>query len=105
MYCAHCGRQMEADARFCSACGAAMSGMAGVPVRVLLRPREGRLLGGVCAAFANCYGWDISLVRVLAVLLLCVSAGAAALAYFALWILLPEAPYALPGPTTTGTAA
>lgn len=105
MYCMHCGRQMEADARFCAACGAAVNGAAAPPPRVLLRPREGRLIGGVCAAFANRYVWDISVVRVLAVLLLFVSAGTVGLAYFALWTLVPEAQYALPGRTTTGTIA
>lgn len=105
MYCTHCGRQIQPDARFCAACGAGVSGTAAAPRRVLLRPREGRMIAGVCAAFANSYGWDISAVRVVAAVLLCLSVGAVALAYFALWILLPEAPYALPGQTTTGTAA
>ncbi len=34
----------------------------------LVRPRRGRILGGVCAAFAQRFGWNKWLVRVAAVL-------------------------------------
>jgi phage shock protein C len=105
MYCSQCGRQIETDSRFCAGCGAAFEQPASVPRRVLVRPREGRLIAGVCAAFANCYGWDISVVRVVAVILLFLSGGSATLAYVACWIFIPEAQYALPERSTTGTAA
>jgi phage shock protein PspC (stress-responsive transcriptional regulator) len=32
----------------------------------LRRPRTGRVIGGVCAALAHRFGWDVTLVRVLA---------------------------------------
>lgn len=105
MYCSRCGRQLEADARFCAGCGVAIGGETERTRRVLVRPREGRLIAGVCAAFSDAYRWDISLVRVVATLLLCVSAGIAALVYFALWVLLPEAQFALPREAGTGTIA
>ena len=31
----------------------------------LFRPRKGRILFGVCAAFADHYGWNLTLTRVL----------------------------------------
>jgi phage shock protein C len=104
MYCSHCGRPIETDARYCAGCGVALHFVAAEPRRVLLRPREGRMIGGVCAGFANCYGWDVTLVRVVAALLVFFSAGSAALAYFALWVLVPEARFALPE-RATGSAA
>ena len=63
------------------------------------------MIAGVCAGFSHAYGWDLSLVRVLATVLVFVSAGTAALAYLVLWIVVPEAPYALPEHSTNGTAA
>ncbi|GAC1419717.1 MAG: hypothetical protein NVSMB62_12770 [Acidobacteriaceae bacterium] len=110
MYCAHCGKSMDSGSRFCSSCGAAAQSFAGAPLpRPLMRPRNGRFIAGICAGFAIAYGWEVTLVRVLTLVLLLCSAGTVALAYFALWIILPEAPYALTDQAThnptTGTVA
>jgi phage shock protein C len=64
-----------------------------------MRPRYQRVIAGVCAAFALAYGWDLALVRVVAVCVLIISCGTAMLLYFAAWIIIPEAPYSLPGTT------
>jgi len=103
MYCSHCGRQMEPAARFCPACGAAWQ-PAVAARRPLMRPRQQRFIAGVCAAFAIEYGWDLSLVRILAALALFCSAGTVALAYFAAWIVIPEEPYGLPERGSGSTA-
>jgi phage shock protein C len=99
MFCTHCGKQMDAAARFCSACGAAaqpvMYGRAPFPGQ-LTRPRYPRVIAGVCSGLALHYGWDLSLVRVIAVLALFVSCGTVMLLYFAAWIIIPDAPYTLP---------
>ena len=98
MYCSHCGKQMDPSSRYCSACGAAyqpvMAGRAPFPGQ-LTRPRYPRMIGGVCAGFALHYGWDLSLVRVICALLI-VLTGVGLIAYLAAWIIIPEAPYALP---------
>jgi phage shock protein PspC (stress-responsive transcriptional regulator) len=57
--------------------------------RPLLRPRDGRLVGGVCASLAEYFGIDVLLVRVVAVVL-AVSGGAGLAAYLALWLLTPS---------------
>jgi len=54
-----------------------------------VRPRNGRVLAGVCAAVANRFGWDPTLVRVLTVVA-SLFAGAAILIYVVLWIVVPE---------------
>jgi phage shock protein C len=54
----------------------------------LVRPRRGRILGGVCAAFARSNGWSPWLVRLAAVLSILIP-GPQVLAYVVLWILLP----------------
>lgn len=110
MFCSHCGKQMDGEARFCPACGApaaqpVMYGRAPFPGQ-LTRSRSQRMIAGVCGGFALHYGWDLSLVRVVAVLALFFSGGTAMLLYFAAWIIIPDEPYLLPeggvGPTPTG---
>ncbi len=56
---------------------------------VLLRPRDGRMIAGVCAALARRLGMDATLMRVgfsVAFFLL----GAGLVAYLLLWLLIPE---------------
>jgi phage shock protein PspC (stress-responsive transcriptional regulator) len=54
----------------------------------LRRPRSGRIIGGVCAAFARRFGWDVTLVRALAVLSILIP-GPQVLAYVIAWVLIP----------------
>ena len=56
----------------------------------LVRSRENRVLGGVCAGIANYLGLDPTLVRIIAVVL-AFAAGTAVLAYIVGWIIIPEA--------------
>jgi phage shock protein C len=56
----------------------------------LVRPREGRMLAGVCAGVANYLKVDPAIVRLAAVVLAVFTAGTAALVYAAGWILMPE---------------
>ena len=109
MHCVHCGRRLEAGARFCAGCGAAVNGAgastsgaewAGVvspPLMRLMRPRQSRMIAGVCAAFALRYGWDLTLVRVLTAAGALLTSGLVLVAYLVAWVAIPEVPYALPG--------
>ena len=105
MYCSYCGRQMDAGARFCSSCGAACQpGYYRAPMTgQLMRPRSPRVFGGVCSGLALHYGWDLSLVRVICALMI-VLTGVGLIAYLAAWIIIPEAPYALPEQSNAGSA-
>jgi phage shock protein C len=106
MYCSHCGKPMDDSARFCSACGAASQPAAfqGAPFPgQLTRPRYPRMIAGVCAGFALHYGWDLSLVRVICALMI-VFTGVGLFVYLAAWIIIPEAPYALPERSSAGSA-
>ena len=55
----------------------------------LIRPRNGRLIGGVCAALARRFGISTGLVRVLFVVSI-VLPGPQILLYLGLWIFLPS---------------
>jgi phage shock protein C len=53
------------------------------------------MIGGVCAAFALQYGWELSLVRIITAVIAIVTSGVGGLAYLAAWVIIPEAPYEL----------
>jgi phage shock protein PspC (stress-responsive transcriptional regulator) len=57
----------------------------------------GRQIAGVCAALAQTYGWDVAVVRILAVVGFFFSGGMVAIAYLAGWIGIPEEPINIPG--------
>jgi phage shock protein C len=55
----------------------------------LTRPREGRVIAGVCAGLAQRFGWSVFLVRLLFVLSIVIP-GSQVLVYIVLWILMPN---------------
>ena len=54
----------------------------------LERPREGRILGGVCAGLARRFGVQPLTVRLL-FLISCLLPGPQFIAYIAMWIIIP----------------
>jgi phage shock protein C len=54
----------------------------------LMRPRQGRMIAGVCAGLAGRYGMPVFLVRVLMVA--AGFAGVGVVGYLALWVLMPK---------------
>ena len=69
----------------------------------LRRPRNGRLIGGVCAALADRFGWNVSLVRLLAVLSILIP-GPQIIFYVVAWVLIPGEPAPTSGNPTQPTA-
>ncbi len=55
----------------------------------LLRPKNGAVIAGVCAALANRFGWSVSLIRLLAILSF-ILPGSQLLIYVILWVLIPK---------------
>jgi phage shock protein C len=78
----------------------------------LVRPREGRVLGGVIAGLGRRFGIDPWPARLLFVLVLMILPGSQILVYPILWILMPSEPPLVPaepvrtpapfGPTQAG---
>lgn len=61
------------------------------PNNPLRRSRKHRILGGVCGGLAQWLGWDVTLTRVLYVLVSILSAGfPGTLAYIILWFVMPD---------------
>jgi phage shock protein C len=103
MHCTHCGKEILPNTRFCPSCGTPVSHAAnygsvpppssGARLRPeLLRPRSGRMVAGVCAAFARTYGWNANLIRILLVVLTPLHLGLGLIAYLIAWIIIPEEP-------------
>lgn len=101
MNCGYCREQLNSGARFCSHCGHPVqvqtyayggwnSGF--LPPR-LMRARQGKMIGGVCAGLANHYGWDPVIIRLIAVAGLLFGCGSFFLAYVIAWIVIPIEPY------------
>lgn len=55
----------------------------------LSRPREGRIIGGVCAGIARRFGWDPTIVRVVTVASILIP-GPQLVAYLICWVFIPN---------------
>jgi phage shock protein PspC (stress-responsive transcriptional regulator) len=58
-------------------------------MRNLERPRNGKVIAGVCAALANRFGWSVTVTRVIAVASI-ILPGPQIIAYIVLWVLIPK---------------
>jgi len=68
----------------------------------LRRPRTGRVIAGVCAALAARFGWNVTVVRVLAVASLLLP-GPQLIFYVIAWIVIPSEVATAPAAMTTST--
>jgi phage shock protein C len=89
MYCNYCGKVIQDDANHCAYCGTRVGGVAAR--KRLVRPRGDRKIAGVCAGFAEYFDLDVTLVR-LVWLLVGVMTGIGLLSYPIAWIVMPEEP-------------
>jgi phage shock protein C len=93
MYCTQCGFKLEGTDLFCAQCGKAAKPDS--PPRAqpnpkrLVRPMNDKKIGGVCAGVARYFGVDVTLVRILW-LLVAVFAGVGFIAYLIAWIAMPK---------------
>ena len=99
MQCPECNQQGISEAYFCTSCGRRLTGVqppfSSVVYTRLYRVRHGRMVGGVCAGIARECGLDVTLVRMIAVVLFLLGLGATLLFYIAAWIIMPLEPVSL----------
>ena len=86
MYCTTCGLQLQDTARYCSRCGSSTGPE--VPPKRLYRILSQRKIAGVCAGFAKYLNMDVTLVRILWVLVTLLT-GMTLIVYIIAWIVLP----------------
>ena len=60
--------------------------------RTLVRSRDGKVLAGVCAGFADYTGLDVTLIRIVLVAATIFGVGTPILLYVVGWALMPERP-------------
>jgi phage shock protein C len=90
MYCNYCGKVIQDDANVCAYCGRVVLG---VPPRMrLMRPRAERKIGGICAGVALYFGLDVTLLRVVWLLVAILGFPFGVIAYIICWIVIPEEP-------------
>jgi phage shock protein C len=95
MYCNYCGKVIQDDANVCAYCGTRVGAV--TARKRLVRPRADRKIAGVCAGFAEYFDLDVTLVRLLC-LLVALMTGVGFLAYPIAWIVMPEEPLRLAAP-------
>ncbi len=108
MYCQSCGTELPEFAKYCGQCGTASgvanSPKAAAPPRALRRLRSSRKIAGVCSGLARYFQIDVTLVRIVAVVLAIWPPGVGLIAYLICWAVMPEEPLALPpaNPSASG---
>ena len=97
MFCSACSQTMNTEAKYCAGCGRAVDAEACArEQRRLTRPLQSRMIAGVCAGFAQYFGWDVTLVRLAVCLAVLFGAGTPVIAYFVAWAIMPESTFAVP---------
>src|SRR5579875_3157984 len=95
MYCSQCGFQMGPECRFCSQCGQSQASGAFTSQEVRLSSRLSRSMSekkvaGVCAGIARYLKIDVTLVRILMLVLAFYPPVVGLLLYVACWIVMPR---------------
>jgi phage shock protein C len=96
MFCTKCGVELRDQDKFCFDCGASTGRAAPPPPRPqerLSRPMSEAKIAGVCAAFARHFALDVTLVRVLWIVLSVWPVPMfGVIAYIVAWIVMPKDP-------------
>ena len=107
MYCTKCGVELRPDDRFCSQCGQPTArdvSAPAAPARVLSRPMKEKKIAGVCAGFARYFDVDVTLMRVIWIIL-AFGTGIGFIAYLVGWIAMPKDYGTEPGGITVRNAS
>ena len=90
MFCTSCGVELRDTDRFCSQCGSPTPVMRAARYeRRLALPLEGKKILGVCAGFARYLEVDVTLVRIVW-LVMSLATGVGFLGYLIAWLLMPK---------------
>lgn len=91
MFCTSCGARLDGSAKFCTNCGkpTAPADIPPPPPHKLRRVIARKKLAGVCAGFAEYFGMDLTLMRLIWVGLLLIPPHLGAIAYLVSWAVLP----------------
>jgi phage shock protein PspC (stress-responsive transcriptional regulator) len=91
MTCSRCAAENQFDSTFCRQCGAALGASSTAYRRLSRLPYQGKV-AGVCAGLAAYFKVDVTVIRLLWVILSIVPGAVVGglIAYGAAWLLMPE---------------
>ena len=94
MFCTQCGLELEPQVRYCHQCGRVTG--AGSPwpqnhsPRRLERSIPDKKIAGVCSGFAHYFDVDVTLMRIIWLVLVFVPPSVGLIAYVLAWIIMPK---------------
>jgi len=97
MICAHCQKEIADYSNFCYFCGSKQAAAAAAPKsragRRLMRSAKDKKVAGVCAGFADYLDVDVTVIRLVWVLLTIFTGFVGGIfAYVVAWLIMPVAP-------------
>jgi phage shock protein C len=96
MFCTQCGLELQPQDRYCSQCGKGTGAGSPWPPRQGSRQvtlaRDGKKIAGVCAGFARYLDVDVTLVRIVWLVLCFAPPGAGVIGYLFAWLIMPQEP-------------
>ena len=96
MFCTQCGLELQPQDRYCSQCGKGTGAGSPWPPRQASRQvtlvREGKKIAGVCAGLARYLDVDVTLVRIVWLVLCFAPPGAGLIGYLFAWLIMPQEP-------------
>ena len=91
MFCTQCGVELEEKDRYCYMCGNRTGvALTYTPLRRLTRDMEHKKIAGVCAGFAHYFDVDVTLVRIIWLVLIFVPPSIGVISYLLAWIVMPK---------------
>ena len=91
MFCTQCGIELEPQHRYCNQCGKGTEAAPpSQPRERLERSMRDKKIAGVCAGVARYFGADVTLVRLIWVVLVFVPPSIGLIAYIVGWIVMPK---------------
>jgi phage shock protein C len=94
MFCTQCGTALEPQDRHCCQCGkptaAGSPWPANRPARRLTLSRRDKKIAGVCAGVARYLGLDVTLTRIIWLVLVIVPPGLGLISYLIAWLVMPH---------------
>jgi phage shock protein C len=103
MFCPQCGKEYSERVNFCCHCGTALTVPVSPVSKKLTRSRRDSKIAGVCGGFAEYLEMDVTLVRIVW-LMLAFFGGWGILGYIIAWIVMPQEPLPQTSVATAGSA-
>ena len=98
MFCTQCGVELEPQVRYCSQCGKGTgAGSSWTPKgRQLTLSSRDKKIGGVCAGFARYFDVDVTLMRIIWLVLIFAPPGVGLIGYALAWLVMPREQPSMP---------